>query len=59
MFPGFTVTDMRMRQADLLREGGYEPERCRIRGQWVGDRRLGLDRFMVQLIVSLLAALGL
>jgi hypothetical protein len=59
MFPGFTVTDMRMRQADLLREGDYDLVRRQIRGRRIVDQRLCLDHFMVQVIVSLLAALGL
>lgn len=59
MFPGCTISDMRMRQQDLLREGGYEPVRRQIRGEWVIDQRLGLDRLFVQVIVSLLAAFGL
>jgi hypothetical protein len=59
MFPGCTLSDMRMRQADLLREGGYEPMPRQINGEWIVDQRLLLDHFFVQLVVSLLAALGL
>jgi len=59
MFPGCTLADMRTRQQDLLREGGYEPVRRQVHAQWIIDRRRSLDQLFVQVIVSLLAAFGL
>lgn len=57
MFAGYTVSDMRIRQQDLLRDGGYEPMQRQIGGEWVIDHRL--RRLFIQVIVSLLAFWGL
>jgi hypothetical protein len=59
MFPADMVAEMRMYQESLLRSAGYEPERRQPSGGWIIDRRLRLNRFLVQAVVSLLAALGL
>ncbi len=58
MFPGCTLSDMLIRQADLLREAGYEPQPRYIDGQWIISRRPRLDRLVMRWILSLLAVLG-
>jgi len=53
MFPGCTLSELRARQADVLREGGFGPTPC------AEDRRSRVGRALVHLLASLVMALGL